>query len=86
MYNTNDEILTGSQPRNLPDNTFKKDIEEIIDSKDYHSDERSETDVEKVQEETEQNIRPKKKDDNHVIRVYDKPWRSKRVREYILII
>lgn len=47
----------------------------------YHSDEVSETDEEKVQEEKDSNIRPKNKPDTdkHVLRVYDKPWRSRRV-------
>ena len=81
MYNTNDEVLIASQPQSVPDDTFKMDIEAIIDEKDYHSDEELVTDNEKAQIEIDEQIRPKNKEDNHIIRVYDKPWRSKRVRK-----
>lgn len=82
MYNTNDDVLISSKPQSLSDSTYKRDIKEIISNGSYHSDEVSETDDEKAQEEIDQHIRPKNKailDNNHVIRVYDKSWRSKRV-------
>lgn len=87
MYNSKDEILTSSRPQNLSEETFLRDVEEIIDSKYYHSDEISETDIEKAREEIDSNIRPKNKSDTdfHVIHVYDKPWRSRRVRKMVLI-
>lgn len=88
MYNTNDEVLTSSLPPSLSEDTFRQDIAEIMDNTNYHSDEVSETDIEKTQVELRDHIRPKNKnesDDHHVIRVYDKPWRSRRVRKMILI-
>jgi hypothetical protein len=81
MYNTNDRLLTSLQPNSLSTNDYLQDIEMMINSKDYHSDEVSETDDEKTQEEIDNEIRPKNKNNNHVLRVHDKPWRSSRVRE-----
>jgi hypothetical protein len=84
MYNTNDDILMSSRPQSLTEDIYKEDIEVIIDDGKYHSDEMSETDDEKAQQEIDDHIRPKNKfgsDNNHVIRVYDKPWRSRRVRK-----
>lgn len=80
MFNTNSAILARYRPISLPEQDYKMDIENAINSA-YHSDEASETDEEKVQEEISQNIRPKNKPDTdmHVLRVYDKPWRSRRV-------
>jgi len=75
MYNVNDEILVSSRPKSLIEETYKDNITEIINSSHYHSDEVLETDIEKAESETRQNIRPKNKidsDNNHVIRVYDK--------------
>jgi hypothetical protein len=81
MYNTNDPVLLYSQPSSLSDKKYKKDIEELATNGAYHSDEMLETDEEKVQKEIAKNVRPKNKDesDKHVIRVYDKPWRSGKV-------
>jgi len=82
MYNTNDDVLISSRPSSLSEKNYKQDLEDIMDDKEYHSDEVSETDDEKAQQEIHDHIRPKNKEesDNHVIRVYDKPWRSRRVR------
>jgi len=82
MYSVNDDILISSRPQNLSEYDYKVDIEKIMDNSGYHSDEVSETDIEKAHEEINDNIRPKNKneaDNCHVIRVYDKPWRSRRV-------
>lgn len=81
MYNTNDSILLDCRPSNITERQYKKDLEEIMDNSMYHSDEVSETDEEKAQDERDDNIRPRNKadTDNHVIRVYDKSWRSRRV-------
>ena len=48
----------------------------------------SETDDEKTQEEVSRHIQPKNKNesDHHVIRVYDKPWRSRRVSKWLFYI
>ena len=75
MFNTNDEILLKYHPSGISNRDFKEDIEDLIADEAYHSDERSETDEEKAQEEVDQNNRPKNKaeSDFHVIRVYDKP-------------
>jgi hypothetical protein len=84
MYNTDDEVLVTCRPSNVSEDEFKADIEAIIASGEYHSDEVSETDNEKAQEEIRNHIRPKNKDeaDHHVLQVYDKPWRSRRVSKY----
>lgn len=81
MYNTNDDILINYRPGRLLGNEYKEDLEAVIANGAYHSDEVSETDDEKTRQEINENIRPKNKDesDHHVIRVYDKPWRSRRV-------
>jgi hypothetical protein len=81
MYNTDDELLVNYRPGNLSAEDYKADIEAIIGDGAYHSDEVSETDDEKAQDEINNGIRPKNKDDtdHHVIKVYDKPWRSRRV-------
>lgn len=81
MYNTNDDILINYRPGSLLENEYKEDLEAIIANGAYHSDEISETDEEKTRQEINERIRPKNKDpsDHHVIRVYDKPWRSRRV-------
>jgi hypothetical protein len=88
MYNSNDPALVYSRPSSLSEKDFKEDIEEIVVNGAYHSDEVSETDEEKAQEEISQKIRPKNKgeSDKYVIHVYDKPWRSKKVFRKISLI
>ena len=82
MYNTNDNVLISSRPSSLSEEAYKRDLEDLMDDKAYHSNEVSETDDKKAQQEIYDHIRPKNKEesDNHVIRVYDKSWRSRRVR------
>lgn len=81
MCSTDDQVLVDCKPDNISDRQFRKDLEKIMDESAYHSDEVSETDEEKAQEETDTNVRPRNKEetDVHVLRVYDKPWRSRRV-------
>jgi hypothetical protein len=81
MYQTDHEDLANYRPSNVTEDQFKKDLEAIMDNSGYHSDEASETDEEKTAIEISEDIRPKNKEDTdyHVIRVYDKPWRSRRV-------
>ena len=85
MHNTNDNVLITYRPDSLQEDNYIADIEAIIENGAYHSDEVSETDDEKTQEEVSRHIRPKNKrePDHHVIRVYDKPWRSRRVSEWL---
>ncbi|CAG8755601.1 13795_t:CDS:2, partial [Funneliformis caledonium] len=81
MPAVNQALTVSLRPQSLPEETFKEDIAEIIDNFHYHSDEVSETDIEKAREKIRENIRPKNKAESknfHVIRVYDKPWRSRR--------
>lgn len=87
MYHSNDKDLESYRPSNVSKDQFKKDLEAIIDDSGYHSDEVSETDEEKAGNEVDNDIRPKNKadTDNHVIRVYDKPWRSRRVSKWVLL-
>jgi hypothetical protein len=75
------------QPENLSNEEYQEDIEQIIEDGNYHSDEASETDQERVQEEISLGIRPKNKSesDNHVIRVYDIPWHSTRVSKNFIV-
>lgn len=81
MNDTDDPVFIDCQPGNISSKQYIKDLEEIMKNSAYHSDEVSETDEEKAQEERDGNIRPKNKPDTdtHVLRVYDKPWRSRRV-------
>ena len=81
MNETNDSFFVYSQPNSLSEKDYKRDIEEIVDNGAYHSDEVSETDEERAQREITAQIRPKNKNetDKHVIRVYDKSWRSGKV-------
>ena len=83
MYNTDDDVLVSSKPQSIMDDAYLADIEEMMGNKLYHSDEFSETDDELAQEEIDKDIRPKNKTNNHVIRVYNKSWRSKRVGIHI---
>ena len=95
MHNTNDDILINYCPDSLQEDNYIADIEAIIENGAYHSDEVSETERlpsikkkfydEKTQEEVSRHIRPKNKNesDHHVIRVYDKPWRSRRVSKWL---
>ena len=87
MYNTRDETLVNYRPQNLSERQYKADLEALIDDGAYHSDEISETDEEKAQDERRNDIRLKNKDDtdNHVVRVYDKPWRSHRVSKQVFL-
>ncbi len=88
MHNTNDDNLINYHPDSLQEDNYIADIEAIIENGAYHSDEVSETDDEKTQEEVSRHIRPKNKNesDHHVIRVYDKPWRSRRVSKWLFYI
>jgi len=84
MVNTNDKKLAELSP-SMSWDEFKDDLEYIINDGDFHSDEVSETDIEKSKIERRQNIRPKSKknkEDNHVLHVKDKRWRSRRVSNY----
>src|SRR5213080_262266 len=85
MHNTNDDILINYRPDSLQEDNYIADIEAIIENGTYHSDEVSETDDEKTQDEVSRHIRPKNKNesDHHVIRVYDKLWRSRRVSKWL---
>ena len=66
MHNTNDDILINYRPDSLQEDNY---IEAIIENGAYHSDEVSETDDEKTQEEVSRHIRLKNKNelDHHVI-------------------
>ena len=57
----------------MQEGNYIADIEAIIENGAYHSDEVSETDDEKTQDEVSRHIRPKNKNesDHHVIRVYN---------------
>ena len=76
MHNTNNDILINYRPDSLQEDNYIADIEAIIENGVYHS---------KTQEEVSRHIRPKNKNesDHHVIRVYDKPWRSRRVSKWL---
>lgn len=79
MINIKDQKLTELQP-SIPWDNWIESLEAIINDSGYHSDEISETDTEKVQEEKNRNIRPSRNENsNHVLHVYDKQWRSSRV-------
>ena len=81
MFNTNDPLLTKLHPSSINWDDFKEDCESMMNDGKYHSDEISETDEELTRKELVDHVRPKNKreSDKHVIHVYDKPWRSRRV-------
>lgn len=83
MINSKDKNLEDLTP-NISWDEFKTDIEYMINEPDFHSDEVSETDVERSKSERRLGVRPKSKKttDSHVIHVIDKPWRSRRVSSY----
>ena len=87
MYNTNDKVLISLQPKSLSMDGYMEDIETILNNKDYHFNQISETDNEKAQEEIDKKIRLKKKEDSdkHVLQIYNKPQRSIRVREICIL-
>ena len=61
MHNTNDDILINYRPDSLQEGNYIADIEAIIENGAYHSDEVSETDDEKTQEEVSRHIQLKNK-------------------------
>ena len=85
MYNTNDDVLISLWSKNLTKDIYKEHIENIISNDSYYSDELSKTDEKKVQEEVSEHIKPKNKldFDKHVIHIYDKSWKSNRVKKII---
>src|SRR5256885_5455497 len=64
MHNTNDDILINYRPDSLQEDNYIADIEAIIENGAYHSDEVSETDDEKTQDEVSRHIRPKNKNES----------------------
>ena len=58
----------------MTEDIYKEHIENIISNSNYHSDELSKTDKEKVQEEVPEYIKSKNKSDSdkHVIHIYNK--------------
>jgi hypothetical protein len=81
MIGIEDQMLTDLQPP-IAWNNWIEGLERIISNSNYYSDEVSESDTEKVQEEKNKNIRPPRKENsNHVLHVYDKQWRSSRVNK-----
>lgn len=56
---------------------LKKELERIVGDKEYHSDEISETDVERANKDRVEERR--NNDSNRVIKVYKKNWRSDQV-------
>ena len=81
MFNSDDVSLKELKPDSLSWDDFKKDCEDLMNEGDFHSDEASETDGDLAYTEIKEFVRPKNKqaEDNHIIRIYNKPWRSRRV-------
>ena len=71
----------------MQEDNYIANIEAIIENGAYHSDKVSETDDKKTQKEVSRHIWLKNKNelDHHVIRVYDKPWQSRRVSKWLFI-
>ncbi|CAB4415316.1 unnamed protein product [Rhizophagus irregularis] len=84
MLTIRDSILTDLQPSSMEWDEWVEDIRKVIEDSNYHSDEVSESDDEKAQNEKDDMIRPAQKEDsNHVLHVYDKPWRSSKARRLL---
>ena len=62
--NTNNDILINYRPDSLQEDNYIADIKAIIENGVYHSDEVSETDDEKTQEEVSRHIRLKNKNES----------------------
>jgi hypothetical protein len=79
MIKIKDQKLLDLQP-SISWDDWVEGLDAIINDSSYHSDEVSESDTEKVHEETNTNIRlSRNESSNHVLHVYDKQWRSSRV-------
>lgn len=81
MFNVKDKLLSELKPSTLSWDEFNNDCELMISEGGFHSNEVSETDDKLAQKEVDMNIRPKNKKptDKHVLHVYDKLWRSRRI-------
>ena len=67
---------------NYDKKSLKSSLEKIVRNKDYHSDEISETDEERADNDRRKERKIKDKDGNdHIIKVYEKAWRSEQVIE-----
>lgn len=79
MLTIGDSILTDLQS-SIEWDEWVEVIRKIIEDSNYHSDEVSESDEEKAQDEKDAMVYPTRKEDsNHVLHVYDKPWKSSKV-------
>ncbi|CAG8795327.1 18111_t:CDS:2, partial [Gigaspora rosea] len=74
------------KPQSIQYEDFVNDLEEIVNNRSYHSDEISETDQELVHDEVASDKRPSSKvkdEDNHIYYMYDKLWKSSRIRKIL---
>jgi hypothetical protein len=86
MIFTKDNVLNECQPSGMDWTDYLKDCELIINSPDVHSDEWSTEDEALANNERNDNKRPDRiKETNSVIKIYDKEWRSTRVRKVLML-
>lgn len=84
MISTQDNILNECHPQNITWEEFMEDCGKAVNTSEVHSDECSTDDEELAAEERNQNIRPERwAGTNSVIKIYDKVWRSSRVRKVV---
>jgi len=87
MISTRDKLLTECQPRNLKWEEFIKDCIKATNTSDIHSDEWSTEDEELANKERSKNTRSGRLiNNNSVIKIYDKKWRSSGVCEVVMLL
>jgi hypothetical protein len=87
MISTKDEILSECYPHNLTWKEFMKDCEKAVNTSEVHSDEWSSEDEELARAECGKNKRSRLTTNNDsVIKVYEKAWRSSRVCKVVKLL
>lgn len=86
MISTNDKVLSECQPPGMTWEDYMEDCEKSINMANLHSDEWSSEDEALANDERSNNERPDRlKQTNSVIKIYDKKWRSTRVRLEVIL-
>ena len=70
----------------MPKKLAIANIRNILNDRRYHSEEVSETDVEKAEREREDGVRQKSDKNDRVIKVLDKNWHSSEVRSIFISV
>lgn len=86
MISTKDKVLKACRPENIMWDEYMIDCESAVNTSEIHSDELSVDDEALANEERVKKLRPERiSRTNSVIRVHEKPWRSSRVSNKIMM-